>query len=82
MQVVIVIFIETQNMKTITKSQYYTLIGLRAVAEKQWSILRELEKTAANITGEQDSFGHTSDFVNGERELDDMLRILEIEVKD
>lgn len=71
-------------MKTITKSQYYTLIGLRTVAKKQWEILEELEKAAADITGEQEKLfcGHASDFINGNRELDDMLRILEIEVKE
>jgi len=71
-------------MKTITKSQYYALMGLREVAKKQWLILDELEKQAAEITGEQDKKygGHAQDYISGMRELDDMLEILKIEVKE
>ena len=71
------------KIKYITKSQYYTLIGLREVAKKYQEILVELEKSAQEITGEEDTGcgGHSFDYIYGSRDLDDMLRILEIEVK-
>lgn len=70
-------------MRIITKSQYYILIGLREVARKNWEQLCLLEKAAAEITGEseKDGLGHSSDYLAGSRELDDMLRILEIKVE-
>lgn len=68
-------------MKTITKSQYYALMGLREVARKNWEQLCLLEKAAAEITGEIDGLGHSSDYLAGSRELEDMLRILEIKVE-
>lgn len=71
-------------MKTITKSQYYTLMGLREVARKNWEQLYLLEKAAAEITGEleKDGLGHSSDYLAGSRELDNMLEILSIKVQD
>ena len=69
--------------KTITKSQYYTLIGLREVAKEQCLILDKIEKLAKEITGEQDKDfgGHASDYIYGTRNLDEMLKILGIKVK-
>ena len=65
---------------TITESQYYTLIGLREVAKNEWKVLESLEKAAKEITGESDENSHSNDFIHGSRELDDMLRILNITV--
>lgn len=74
-------------MKTITKDQYYQLVGLRAAADLQVKVLDAMKAAALNITDERDEkmgpedSGHTLDFIWGSRDLDDMLRILEIEVK-
>ena len=56
-------------------------MGLREVARKNWEQLCLLEKAAAEITGEIDGLGHSSDYLAGSRELEDMLRILEIKVE-
>lgn len=69
-------------MKQITKSQYLTLTGIKALADQHEKSLKELVKATTEITGEEDDMGHSSDFVYGSRELDDMLDILEIEVVD
>lgn len=74
-------------MKKITQAQYYQLVGLRAAAEKQTAVLDALQAAAREITDERDqdgspeTGGHTTDFLWGSRELDDMLRILQIEVE-
>lgn len=75
-------------MKTITKQQYYALIGFRTIAETWLNKLDDLNKISQEITGEVDPdgnpdfYGHTSDFIYGSRELDEMLRILEISVEE
>lgn len=68
-------------MKIITKSDYYTLIGLREISARKWREIQEMEQLAAQIVGEEDTFGHASDYLAGSRELDDMLEILKISVK-
>ena len=69
-------------IKTITKTEYSALIGLREVAKLQYRILEQLEKQAAEIVGEEaDGLGHSSDFLAGGRDLDDMLDILKITVR-
>ena len=65
----------------ITKQQYYTLIGLRAVADRQWVILKELEDAARQITKEESDMGHTGDFIAQNRNIDEFLELLEIEVR-
>jgi hypothetical protein len=69
-------------MKQITRGQYYQLIGLRAVADHHEAQLKHIVRAAYSITGEWDTIGHTNDFVYGSRELDELLKLLEIEVVD
>jgi len=66
----------------ITKSQYMQLIGLKTVADSLLKQLENVEKAAMEITGEDDSLGHTSDMIYGSRELDEMLKLLKIEVEE
>lgn len=69
-------------MKTITKQQYYCLIGLQELAKAKWKEISELEKAAIEITEEKDGvFGHTSDFIAGSRDADELLSLLNIEVR-
>lgn len=65
----------------ITKQQYVLLLGLRAVADSLLQQLESVEKAAIEITGEDDSLGHTSDMIYGSREVDEMLKLLKIEVE-
>lgn len=68
-------------MKTITKQQYYCLIGLQELAKAKWKEISELEKAAVEITEDKDAeFGHTSDFIAGSRDIDELFELLEIKV--
>lgn len=73
-------------MKTITKAQYYQLVGLRAAYEAQYKVCEALQRAAVAITDERDTNGnpdnggHTIDILWGERDLDEGLRIMGIEV--
>lgn len=73
--------------KKITQSQYYQLVGLMAAHAEQQKILKALERAAVAITDERDREGnpeyggHTSDILWDCRELQDGLRILDIEVE-
>ena len=64
----------------ITKNQYCTLLGLCAVADRQWEILKNLEDLARGITKEKSDMGHTADFLAQNREIDELLKLLKIEV--
>jgi Zn ribbon nucleic-acid-binding protein len=72
--------------KTITQDQYYQLVGLAAAAKHQIDVLKAMEKAALAITDERDhegnphDCGHTTDIVWASRDLDEGLRIMEIEV--
>ncbi len=74
-------------MKTISKSDYHALIGLREVAKRYLELLDQINDAAQEITGEVDSdgkketMGHTSDYIYGSRELDSLLNLLKIEIK-
>lgn len=73
---------------TISRAQYYQLIGLQAAHIAQMRILKALEDAAVEITGEVDHngtperCGHTLDWIGGDREFNDMLKLLELEVVD
>ncbi len=68
-------------MKTITKEQYYQLIGVVVLAKSYLDKINDLEKAALNITQEvYDIGGHTSDIVWGSRDLDEGLKIMGVKV--
>lgn len=67
--------------KTITHAEYLQLLGLRLIADRHQSAMDELSKAAAAITGETDELGHTYDYVWSNRELDEMLDVLELKVE-
>ncbi len=66
-------------MKTITKNQYLQLVGLMTLGRKHNEMCREIEKAACEITGE-DVAGHTVDMMYGDRELDEGLKLLGVQV--
>ena len=76
------------NKTEITKNEYYQLMGLRAVADRLWLMIKEIEITAQQITdevdgdGKPDIYGHTGDYLSGSRDLDELLSILEIKVNE
>lgn len=82
----------SQNLKSryrvISKSQYYQLMGIRALAEKYLSLLNDVSNLAVEIVGEIDSegkkeeYGHANDFVYGSRELDSLLEVLGLVVEE
>lgn len=71
---------------SITRDEYLQLLGLKTLSKEYNKILDLLTNAVQRITGELDhngnpeKSGHNSDFIFGDRELDDMLRILEIKV--
>lgn len=70
-------------MKIINKKDYYCLIGLEQLAKRKWREISDLEKAAVEITKEEDRvFGHTSDFIAGSRDIDELLELLSIKVKE
>lgn len=54
---------------------------MREIATRKWREIQEIEQLAAQIVGEEHAFGHSSDYLAGSRDLDEMLKILEIKVK-
>lgn len=69
-------------MKTISKQDYYILLGLRELAKQNWDRLNSLEKSAAEILERGVEDGHSADFIHGHRDLDGVLKILDIKVKE
>lgn len=66
---------------TITQKEYIMLQGLIAVAEKHNAICDSCVKSIADILGEDDDAGHSSDVAYGSRGLDELLRVLGIKVE-
>lgn len=75
-------------MKSISKNDYMALVGLREIAKRYLDILDFINASAQKITNELDQdgnpedMGHTSDYIYGSRELDDLLRLLKISVNE
>jgi hypothetical protein len=67
-------------MKTITRSDYYKLVGLHTVAIEHEKALKQILKAALSITAEQDDCGHTSDTIFGSRTVDELIELLDITV--
>lgn len=73
-------------MKTaITKSEYFQIIGLVTLAARLEAQLKEVHKATAAVLGvteADDQFhGHVSDMVYGQREADEAIRLLGVEVE-
>jgi len=77
--------------KEITKNEYYSLIGLFALAAVHYAVIRECENTAHELTGEtKDDIGSLSgerlfDYAinadgNPARAVKELLKIKEIKV--
>jgi hypothetical protein len=66
-------------LKTITLNQEMQLIGLRALADEHNKFLREIEKAATEILGNED---WASDYIYSSADLDYILSTLKIKVKD
>ena len=73
-------------MKKISKSVYYQLLGLFEVHKRLEAQRHEVEKTVADLVGEESDdghyFGHVSDSLFDQTDVLDMLRRLDIEVED
>ena len=67
--------------KIITKAQYYQLFGLREASKQIIDKLEFFTKMGEEITGDEE-MGHTSDFIWGYRELDEMLDALGIGISE
>lgn len=67
-------------MKQITQRDYQALLGLRVLADRHVAALNEIHAAVMEITGEEDTIGHSNDSTYGSRELDEMLKLLEIKV--
>lgn len=70
---------------TITKAQYFQLMGLLVLGERLTRQGKEIEKAVSEIVmspgADADHVnGHVMDAVYGSRSLDELLKLLEIEV--
>lgn len=76
--------------RTITRTDYYALLGLLKLAEQHNTALDNIVAAACQITGElkddgsAERGGHTSDmlFSPDYRSLDEVLRLLDITIED
>jgi hypothetical protein len=66
-------------MKTITSNQELQLIGLKALADQHNKILRDIERAAIKILGNED---WVMDYIYESADLDYILNTLQIKVKD
>lgn len=67
---------------TITKHEYYELLGLLTLAQKYMSAVKDIENAACDITGDME-LGHVSDYIYGsDSDVDALLGKLGIAVKD
>lgn len=70
------------TQRTISRSEYFQLIGLLTLAKKHNETLKDIERAALAITKEVDDLGHTADAVYGNRSPDELLALLDITVRD
>lgn len=72
-------------MKTsFTDSERYQLIGLQTVQKSLWAQIANVERAAAEITGEDvnnASDTRAAGFVNEERPIERLIELLEIDAK-
>lgn len=70
--------------KTITRADYFKLLGILTLAGHYDTLLQGLEEAALEITSEDERWGHTSDAVydEGHRDVDALLKRLKITVRE
>jgi len=71
-------------MKTITKREYFAIVGLMELARRFYKQIRECEKAYGEIVGMKEdlgSFGHFSDEIFEDGDVDSVLEKEEIKVK-
>lgn len=68
-------------MKQITKPKYFQLVGLLALASTYNAKLKDIEKAAMEITGDEEN-GHTSDAIYCDYSADTLCEKLSVEVLD
>jgi len=72
--------------KTITRSQYLQLLGLKTLADKHRAAMNDILNAMLDITderdreGKRDDMGHTCDVVWSDEDLDKKLGYMGIEV--
>lgn len=72
--------------ESITREEYWQLVGLLALARNFESKMKDIERATAELLGAEPEsenstyYGHVSDAVYGERGPDDLLRLLKIGV--
>lgn len=70
-------------MKKITKKEYFVIVGLMELARRAYNQIRECEKAYGEVVGMKEdcgSFGHFSDEIFGDGNVDKALENEEIEV--
>lgn len=69
--------------KTISRSDYLKLVGVLTLAQSHNKALKDLEKIAAELVGEEHEYGGlSSDAVYGERDADSLLGGLNITIEE
>jgi hypothetical protein len=66
--------------RKISKSDYFKLIGLLALANGHNERLREINTAVRSITEEEDEYGHSSDAVYSDYSADQLLKKLDLTV--
>lgn len=73
-------------MKTITKEQYLIALGLMQVAGEHLKMVESCEEALGNLLGQEKSeyggWGHCSDEIFGNRNVDALLSRLDITVEE
>lgn len=74
--------------KQITKSEYYSLIGLLTLARQHTQATEDITDAVMKVIGETDIWGHASDTVwstetgAADKQADSLLKKLSIKVKE
>jgi len=74
------------HKEIITNSEYLQLIGLKELAKQHLAELEYINQAASAITeeknddGEPETLGHTSDFLYDYRDIQELLKLLNLKV--
>jgi hypothetical protein len=66
--------------KSITKNEYWQLVGLQTLANNYMAKVDDLENVAKEIVGELEDTGYITDMIGGDRDIDEILKILGITI--
>lgn len=66
----------------VTQSEYLQLVGLLTLAKTYTSKLEDILKLVIKITGEKNDMGHSSDAVYSPYSVDELIKKLEITVRE